>query len=272
MLTVFVVSDATGNTAERMARSALVQFEDAAVRLVRRDRIGTPEQVRAVIGEAAGEDALIVYTLVSDELRRLMLAESRMHGVDSLDLLGPLLERLSLHLHLTPQEKPGLFQQLTEARSREIETVAFAFRHDDGQNVEDLHRAEVVLVGVSRTMKTPTTLYLAYRGWFAANVPLIPELPLPEPLLALPPERVFRLSMRPEQLRQWRRARATIEAIPLEPYASLAQVSKETQFAERLCAQHGWRRMEVTGHSVEEVARMIITLLAKPLEQGYIVD
>jgi len=268
MLTVFIVSDATGATAERMAQSALVQFQDAAVRLVRRGHVDTPEQVRAVVDEAAGQDSLIVHTLVSDELRRLMLAQSHSHGVDSLDLLGPLLERLALHLRLTPQEKPGLFQQLAEAKSREIETVAFAFHHDDGQNIEELHRAEVVLVGVSRTMKTPTMLYLAYRGWFAANVPLVPELPLPMPLLALPAERVFCLCMQPEQLRERRHVRATIEAIPLEPYASFAQVSKEYQYAERLCARHGWRRIEVTGNSVEEVARKIITLLADRRQPG----
>jgi hypothetical protein len=262
MLTIFVVSDATGDTAERMARSALVQFKDAAVQLVRRGHVDTPDAVRAVLCEAAGKDSLVVHTLVSDELRQLMLTESRLHGVDALDLLGALLERLAIHLHLTPQEKPGLFQQLAEARSREIEAVAFAFRHDDGQNVEELHHAEVVLVGVSRTMKTPTMLYLAYRGWFAANVPLIPELPLAKPLLDLPPERVFCLSLQPEQLRQRRHARATIEAIPLESYASLTQVSKENEYAERLCKQRGWRRIDVTGNSVEEVARTIITLLA----------
>jgi regulator of PEP synthase PpsR (kinase-PPPase family) len=261
MLTVFIVSDATGKTAERITQSALVQFQGAAVRLVRRGRVGTPEQVRAVVREAAAGDSLIVHTLVSDELRRLMLSESRRHGVDSLDLLGSLLERLAIHLRLTPQEQPGLFQQLAEAKSREIEAVAFAFRHDDGQNVEELHRAEVVLVGVSRTMKTPTMLYLAYRGWFAANVPLIPELPLPGPLLTLSPERVFCLSMRPEQLCERRHARATIEAIPLEPYASLPHVSKEYHYAERVCEQYGWRRIEVTGNSVEEVARKIVTLL-----------
>ena len=157
MSTIFVVSDATGDTAERMARSALVQFKDAAVQLVRRGHVDTPDAVRAVLREAAGKDSLVVHTLVSDELRRLMLTE---------------------------------------------------------------------------------------------------------PLLALPPERVFCLSLQPEQLRQRRHARATIEAIPLEPYASLAQVSKEYAYAERLCKQRGWRRIDVTGNSVEEVARTIITLLA----------
>ena len=152
---------------------------------------------------------------------------------------------------------------MAEAKSREIEAVAFAFRHYYGQNVEELHRAEAVLVGVLCMMKTPTMLYLAYRGWFAANVPLILGLPLPKALLALPPERVFCLGMRPEQLCQRRQARARLlEAIPLETYASLSQVSKENDYAEQLCGRHGWCRLDVTGNSVEEVWRKIITLLA----------
>jgi [pyruvate, water dikinase]-phosphate phosphotransferase / [pyruvate, water dikinase] kinase len=263
MLTVFVVSDATGGTAERLVRSAIVQFADAAVHVARRSQVRTPEQVRAVVGEAASHGSFIVHTLVSDELRRLMLNECRLRGVDSMDILGPLLDRLAFHLHLASQQKPGLFRQLEEAKAREIEAVAFAFRHDDGQNIEELHRAEVVLVGVSRTMKTPTMLYLAYRGWFAANVPLIPELPLPETLAAMPPKKVFCLGMQPEQLRQRRRVRATNEAIPLAPYASLAQIRKENRYAEQLCGKHGWRHVEVTGKAVEEVAREIIALLAE---------
>jgi regulator of PEP synthase PpsR (kinase-PPPase family) len=263
MLKVFVVSDGTGDTAERMLRSALVQFEGASVEIVRRGNVRTPDDVKAVVREAAGQNSIVLHTLVSDQLRRLMLAESRVRAVDAMDVMGPLLERLTTHLHLTPQEKPGLFQQLTEAKSREIQAVAFAFRHDDGQNVEELHRAEVVVVGVSRTMKTPTMLYLAYRGWFAANVPLIPELPLPPVLESLPPHKVFCLAMNPERLRDLRRARATDEAIPLEPYASLANIRKESQYAERLSLKHGWRRIEVTGKSVEEIAREIITLAAE---------
>ena len=186
MLTVYVVSDGTGGTAERMARSALIQFENAPVNLVRRPNVRSAKKLRVVVEEAAAGESLILHTLVSDELRRLMVSETRLHGVDSLDMMGPILDRLARHLKLTPQEKPGLFQQLVEARTREIEAVAFAFRHDDGQNAGDLERAEVVLVGISRTMKTPTMLYLAYRGWFAANVPLVPGIAPPKSLLAVP--------------------------------------------------------------------------------------
>jgi regulator of PEP synthase PpsR (kinase-PPPase family) len=261
MMKVFVVSDATGGTAERLVRSAMVQFEGADVQLLRRSQVLAPEQVRAVVQEAADGDALIVHTLASDELRRLILAESRMHGVDCLDLLGPMLDRLAVHLRLTSRQKPGLFRQLGEAKTREIEAVEFAFHHDDGQNTQDLHRAEIVLVGVSRSMKTPTMLYLAYRGWFVANVPLIPGVPLDSALTTLPPERVFCLTIQPEQLRQRRCARANEEAIPVEPYASAAQIAKENRYAEGLCSKYDWQRIDVTGKAVEEAAREIITTL-----------
>jgi [pyruvate, water dikinase]-phosphate phosphotransferase / [pyruvate, water dikinase] kinase len=262
MLTVFVVSDATGETAQRVVRSALVQFAEADVELVRRGQVRSAERIRTVVGEAAERGAIVLHTLVADELRRLMLAECRLKAVDSLDILGPVLDRLARHLQLAPQEKPGLFQQLVEARSREIEAVDFAFHHDDGQNTDDLERAEVVLVGISRTMKTPTMLYLAYRGWFAANVPLVPECAVPRALLSVPAERVFCLTMATERLIDLRRTRAIHEAIPLEPYTSPEAVRKEIAYAERMCLKHGWEWIEVTGKSVEEVAREIITLLS----------
>ncbi len=261
MITIFVVSDATGDTAQRMVRAALVQFQNAPVRLVRRAHVQKPRQVHQVVHEARDCRAIIIHTLVSDELRRVMRAESRTHGVDALDIMGPILERLTVHLAVAPQEKPGLFQDLTEAKTREVEAVSYAFRHDDGQNPQDLNRAEVVLVGVSRAMKTPTMLYMAYRGWFAANVPLTPGIPPPEELLAAPNDRVFCLVMAPEQLRQLRRVRAEEESIPLHPYASKEQIGGELAYVEELCRKHHWHRIDTTGKSVEEVAREIIEWL-----------
>jgi len=261
MLKIFVVSDATGDTAERVVRAGLVQFQDAPVTLVRRRNVRSPEQAAAVVREAAAGDSILVHTLVSDTLRRVVLEECRLQGIDALDMLGPVLERLANHLRLTPQEKPGLFHQLVEARSREIEAVEFAFRHDDGQNAGELDRAEVVLVGISRTKKTPTMLYLAYRGFFAANVPIVPGMDPPAELLAVPPTRVFWLQMAPERLLELRRVRARKEAIPMEPYASPEQVRKESQQAHEVCSNRGWQGIDVTGKSVEEIAREIIALL-----------
>lgn len=261
MLTVFVVSGSSGATGERVARAALAQFENAPTTLVRRGSIRTPEQLCAVVQEARNHESVILHTLVDDELRRLMLTESRSNGVDVMDLLGPVLDRLAVHLKLEPLGKPGLFSQLMEAKSRGIEAVDFAFRHDDGQNTKDLDRAEIVLVGASRTMKTPTMLYLAYQGWFAANVPLVHELFLPEGLRCVPSERVFCLMMASGRLQELRRARANNSGIPLEPYASAEQIRKELRYAEQVCLAHGWRSIDVSAKSVEEVGREITTLL-----------
>jgi hypothetical protein len=264
MLYLFVVSDATGETAERVVRSALVQFESAETTVVRRGDVRTEEQVRQVVAEAAGMQAVILHTLVSDDLRRCMLAETRRQAVDSMDLMGPILDRLAHHLHLTPREMPGLFKQLGEARQREIEAVEFAFRHDDGQRVEGLPQAEVVLVGASRTMKTPTTLYLAYRGWFAANVPLVPEMPVPATLQSFPAARVFCLLLTPNRLLELRHARASYLEMPNEGYATLAAVRRDLRHSQQLAREYGWHTIDATGKSVEEIAQEIVTLLPAP--------
>lgn len=260
MLTIVVVSDATGEMAERMVRSALVQFRDAETTLVRRGQVHTLEQVQAVVHEAAGQNTFIVHTLVSTDLRRTMLEACRLHGLDAMDLMGPMLDRLSTRLHLPPLEQPGLFKQLAEARTREIEAVEFVLAHDDGQRPEELSLAEIVVVGVSRTMKTPTTLYLAYRGWFVANIPLVVEVPPPEELLALPAERVFYLDISAERLQELRRVRAEAFNIPKEPYITLTQIEKELRYARQLSRRYGWRSIDVSGKSVEEVCHEIITL------------
>ena len=261
MLEVVIVSDATAETAERLARAALAQFSSVPIKLTRRNAVRSARKIRKIVHEAADGNAIILHTLASNELRTLILSESRLHDVDSLDLMGPLLEHLATRLGLSPREQPGLLEQLTVTKSRQIDAVGFAFRHDDGQNAEDLGQAEVVLVGISRTMKTPVMLYLAYRGWFAANVPIVLDLDLPRALFMVRPERVFCLLMGESQLRQLRCVRAGEESIPMEPYASKNYIRKELLYSRELTQKFGWRIISVGGKSVEEVSREIIALL-----------
>jgi regulator of PEP synthase PpsR (kinase-PPPase family) len=263
MLRIFLVSGSTTKTARQMADAAIAQFENPSVEIVRHKKVRTADQVRGIVEEARDGDALILHTLVAEDTRRVMLEETHAHGVDVVDLLGPVLDHVGAHLKMRPVGKPGLLAHSEEARSREIEAVEFAFRHDDGHNMDDLGRAEVVLVGVSRSMKTPTNLYLAYRGWFAANVPLVPQISLPAQLLALPPSRVFCLHIAPDRLRELRLTRAERDGIPTEGYATIESVRDELRFAERTCLEQKWRKINVTGKSVEEVSREII-LLATP--------
>jgi len=260
-LTIYAVSDATGGTVESVAAAALVQFRNPRATIERRGQVRTVKQVRAVVEQAAQRGGvLILYTLVSDALRRALLAAARRHGVETLDLLGPVLRRLMVCLKKQPMRRPGAFKHLIRAHPREIEAVEFAVRHDDGRLTEGLNGAEIVLVGASRTMKTPTTLYLAYRGWLVANVPILPEVPLPPELAALPADRVFCLLMAPARLQELRASRARAMNIPLEPYASLEHIRRELVHSEQLSLAHGWHQIDVSGKSVEEVAREIVLL------------
>ncbi len=261
MLTIYTVSDASGETAERMVHSALAQFTSGDITVERLGGVITRGQVLEIIQEAAGHNSLILHTLVSHELRALMLSECRRRSVDSMDLMGPMLDRLAAHLHLTPTEEPGFFDQLVRERSRQVEAVEFTFRHDDGLRVEGLRRAEVVLVGASRTMKTPTALFLGYHGWFVGNVPLVPEIPLHPTLKAIPSERVFCLVMSPARLRQLRVARADHLAMRGGNYASRDTVRAEILHSRKVSESHDWRQIDVTGKSVEEVAREVVALL-----------
>lgn len=261
MLTVFAVSDSTGQTAQRVIRSALVQFEDAEVDVQLRGGVRSAKKIREVVREAVGKNSLILHTLVSDYLRQVMLSESRHHGVDAMDLMGPLLDRLTHHLQASPQEKPGLFRQLMEARTRQIEAVDFAFHHDDGQRADELEHAEIVLVGVSRTKKTPTALYLAYQGWFVANVPIVPGIPLPEGLKRVPPKHIFCLAMSPRRLMELRQVRASYLSIPDDDYANMESIREELRYCQQLCGQHDWQHLDVTGKSVEEMSHEIVLLL-----------
>jgi len=267
MLTIFVVTEAEGETADRMVRTALSRFMNLSANIVRCSYVSTPKQIRDVVSEAANQESLIFHTLTSEDLRRHMLTEVRANDVDSMDVMGLFFDRLRKYAKLEHRKGSRLVRHLVETRSRQIEAVEFAFRHDDGQWTEELRRAEVVLVGASRVMKTPTSLYLAYRGWFAANVPILLRLPPPEALLSLHPERVFCLYTTPQRLLELRLARAEAENIPEEPYASLRQIRSELIFSRQLSHDRGWREVDVTGRSVEEVAHEIIMLLPKKVRR-----
>jgi len=267
MYHVFVVSDGTGATAEQVLKAALTQFKDAPVSIERRPKIRTEEQIHQVVDEAAKMGGSIVHTLVMDELRDEMLRAGRLQNVETIDLMGPLLARLSQQLSVSPVEKPGLFRQLNKAYFRRIETMEFALHHDDGRREHELDQAEIVLVGVSRTFKTPLSIYLAFRGWFVANVPVILKRRLPPKLLQLPPGHVFGLTVDPERLAQLRQAREERWGAALGEYADPDFVHREVAYAQSIFEKHPhWPVIEVTDKPIEEIGAEILALRGEILE------
>ena len=259
---VIIVSDATGRTAEMVVRAALVQFQGAEVQLTIRPHVRTAEAVREAVREAGRCCGLIVHSMVSSELRSLMLTESRAHGIPTIDLLGPLLLRLEDLLRLQPMAKPGLFREMDQEYRRRFEVVEFAVKHDDGQDPRGLLQADIVLVGVSRTSKTPLSMFLAGRGLRVGNVPVICNLPLPEELARLDPRKVVGLTIRAERLLELRRARLQqMETPPKFPYADPRQIWAELDYAREQFSRAGWPVVDVTDKSIEEVASEVLVLI-----------
>ncbi|MBD3274521.1 MAG: pyruvate, phosphate dikinase/phosphoenolpyruvate synthase regulator [Candidatus Marinimicrobia bacterium] len=261
---VFAVSDGTGGTAQRALEAALAQFSMAEPVVEVRPGIRSREQVDAVISEAAQADAFIAHTIVSNSLRDYLMNAARYQNVETIDLIGPLLSKLSEQLSVTPMEKPGLFKQLNEEYFRRIETMEFAIKHDDGLRSEELHDAEIVLVGVSRTFKTPLCVYLAFKGWFAANVPIVLNRQIPDILNELPPHRVIGLKMNTRRLSLLRTTRNKHLKGAVSEYADLEYCQKEAIYALKIFEKAPkWEVIDVTGKPIEESAAMIISLVSK---------
>lgn len=264
MYHIFVVSDGTGRTAQQALNAALTQFEGAKVIINRRSAVRTKEQVFEIVEEAVNLNAFIVHTLVSDEMRGVLFRTARKHNIETIDLMGPLLIRLSLQFENAPLEKPGLFNQLNKAYFKRIESMEYSFRHDDGLRTHELPKADIVLVGVSRTFKTPLSIYLAFKGWFVANVPIVLGIEPPSILFSVKHERVFGLTTYPNRLSMLRRSRHEHLGGSTGEYADYSYVSRELKYAQSIFnSQPKWTVINVTNKPIEEIASEILSLLGK---------
>jgi [pyruvate, water dikinase]-phosphate phosphotransferase / [pyruvate, water dikinase] kinase len=260
--TIYVVSDGTGRTAERILRAALAQFPGAEVDIVVRSNVRTLDRVRRVVAEAAAARGFIVHTVVTRAVREALIRTGREDNVETIDLMGPLLARLTETLAVSPAEKPGIFAQLNKTYFRRIETMEFALRHDDGQRLEEIRKAEIVVVGVSRTFKTPLSIYLAFKGWFVANVPLVMDQAPPAVLDKVPVNRVFCLDTNARELAELRRSRNEyLKGAAGPDYSDPEAIRIELMQARQYYARHaGWSIINVTNKPIEEIATEILAL------------
>lgn len=258
---IYIVSDGTGRTAEQALNAALAQFGNVKVNLIRKPKVRTEQKVINVIKEAKESGGFIVHTLVTDKLREAMLRNGRKCNVDTIDLMGGLLARLSEEFSVSPAEKPGLFEQLNKTYFRRIETMEFAFHHDDGQRVNELKKAEIVLLGVSRTFKTPLSIYLAFKGWFVANVPIIIGQEIPPILEKVLASNVFCLDTNAHALAELRRTRQSYLGGAVGNYDDIEFVRMELMYARNIFSKNpGWAIINVTNKPIEEIASEILML------------
>jgi hypothetical protein len=257
---VYVVSDGSGRTAEQILMAALTQFPSSSVDVLLKTEVRSDQAIEEIVEEVSNEKGFIIHTLVSEALRETMLRISRVHNVDAIDLMGPLLSRLSHYFANSPTGEPGLFFSLNKEYFKRIDAIQFAFTHDDGQRDYDYDKAEIVLVGVSRTFKTPLSIYLAFKGWFIANYPIVLGTDLSESLIKLSHGKVFGLMTEPLDLSTLRSVREQYLGGFTGEYASLEHVKRELSYANSIFCKYEWPVIHVTNKPIEEIASEIIAI------------
>ncbi len=259
---IYLLSDATGETAEKMVMAALAQFRDKPVRLKRINNVLTKNLVYEALDEALSNRGLVVYTIVNRDLAQLVHDECEGLGLINIDLLTPLLMKVAQCVGLSPKETPGLLHGIDEAYFRRIEAIEFTVKHDDGQEPRNLHLADIVLVGISRTSKTPLSIYLAHRGWKVANVPLVKGIDLPSQLFDVDPKRIAALIIDPQRLVEVRAARLrNLGQDTRAAYADYEEIEEELKYAKKFFRGHGWVMIDVSSKAVEETANEVLVLL-----------
>ncbi|PYS27795.1 MAG: hypothetical protein DMG11_15090 [Acidobacteria bacterium] len=258
---IFVVSDATGSTAEHVLQAALAQFEAGDVKVERRPQTRTVDRIRDVVDEAHESGGMLVHTLASTDLRREIYLRATERRVHSVDLLGNVLSDLSAFLGAPPGGVPGGLHRFDENYYRRMDALTFVVKHDDGLGLEDLGRAEIVLVGISRTSKTPLSIYLAVRGYFVANVPILNGVEQPQELFKIDQRKVVALRMDPVRLRHIREQRLkSFREDARQAYIDAYMIQQEVAFADEVFKRASWPVVDMTLKSLEEVAVEVVSL------------
>jgi hypothetical protein len=260
-----LVSDATGETINTVARACLVQFEGVKTIEHVWSLVRTRGQMDKTLDGIAEYPGPVLFTLVNETQRGILVEGCRQLDVPCIPVLDPIIHRLASCFGVGISGLPGLQHALDAEYFHRMDAMNYALAHDDGQLQNDLDRADVVLVGVSRTSKTPTCIYLANRGIKAANVPIVPGCPLPDRLLQTHKALVIGLTTDPARLVQVRRNRMRMiaEGQDKTDYLDLDAVREEVSLARKYCRQHNWPIIDVTRRSIEETAATVMSLYAK---------
>ncbi len=256
---IYVVSDSVGETAELVTKAALSQFNGSELTIKRFPYVEDKVHIDEVISLAKMENGLIVYTLVKPEIRLYLHELAAKENIYAFDIIGPLMDKVQQLYGKTPLFEPGLVRKLDEDYFKKIEAIEFAVKYDDGRDPRGILKADIVLVGVSRTSKTPLSQYLAHKRLKVANVPLVPEVDPPEELFLVPPEKCFGLKISPEKLNNIRRERLISLGLNDNAiYANIERIKEEIIYFESIVNRINCPVIDVTNKAVEETANLIL--------------
>lgn len=262
---IYVVSDSLGETAELVTKAAISQFNHLDQFMIKRfPFVEDVSNIDEVIYLTKRDQGMIVYTLVRPEIREYLKETAEKEEVVAYDVIGPLINHIQTISGKQPLHEPGLIHKLDEEYFKKVEAIEFAVKYDDGRDPRGVLKADLVLIGVSRTSKTPLSQYLAHRRVKVANVPIVPEVEPPEELFSIPPEKCIGLKISPEKLIGIRTER--LRSLGLSDsanYAKLERIKEELVFFEKVIQRIGCPVIDVTNKAVEETANIIYSMIQK---------
>jgi regulator of PEP synthase PpsR (kinase-PPPase family) len=266
---IYIISDATGQSGLHILRAALVQFEHARAKIMVFHDIDSKAGLKNILEQAREAKALIAFTFVKKEMRDYASAYCLKNSIIHLDILGPLINNLASYLRLEPLETPSLLRKVDERYLKRIDAIEYTIEHDDGRGAERLDEADIVILGLSRTSKTPTSFFLAQEGFKVANVPIVPGIPLPEELSEIDQNKIVCLNIDPEVLQKVRKVRQKHSGIK-PSYSDFKKIFAEVEYVKDLLKRHrNWKVVDTTNKSIEETAWEIIHYVFGEEQHGY---
>lgn len=261
---IYVVSDAAGDTGELVVRAAIAQFHPVQADIRRAPFVTDENALRRIIEQANQMNAIVLYTLVRSDLRECLRRLSEQKHFQAIDLLGAFIETLEVRTGRKSRQEPGLNHVLDEDYFRKVEAVEFAVKYDDARDTSGVVKADIVLVGVSRTSKTPLSMYLAHQKYKVANVPLVPELKIPKQLYEIPRSKIIGLTIDQNYLNIIRKERLKALGLPnTASYATANRIQQELQYAADIMKELDCVVIDVSHRAVEETASLIMEYIRK---------
>lgn len=262
---VYVVSDSVGETAEQMVKAGLTQFnneKDIEIQTI--SYVEDVQDIKNIISVAKYKNSIIAYTIVIPSLKQYLHQIAKEEKIIAIDLMSPLMDAFSQHFHKEPSFQPKLMRRLDDNYFRRVEAVEFAVKYDDGKDIAGIQRADIVLIGVSRTSKTPLSMYLAHKRFKVANVPLVPEVEPPDELFTMKKNKCVGLVITPDKLNDIRKERLKNLGLKVQAkYANLERILEELDYAEKIMKRIGCPIINVSNKAVEETADLILAMLKK---------
>ena len=259
---IYIVSDSIGETAEAVSKAAISQFNIENKYEIRRfPYINEEQQILEILQEAKNENSVIVFTMVVPELRNILLDRAGGLNIPCVDIMTSILNAIETVLKIPPKQEPGLIRRLDERYFKKVEAIEFAVKYDDRRDPWGLKRADIVLIGISRTSKTPLSMYLAHKNLRVANIPLVPEVLPPRELYEIEPKKIIGLTTDPIKLIEIRRER--LKALGLKDeasYASMQRILEELDYADKIMKKLDCPVIDVSSKAVEESASIILSI------------